>query len=100
MAHPPLLPPVQCGFKRGAGMPIQTGKKPEDKYATLRQAGLVTVIPFLLLVSPLVGYFLGQFLDKKLNTSFLWIVFTVLGFAAGIKEVYRIILRISKETQS
>jgi F0F1-type ATP synthase assembly protein I len=81
-------------------MPIRTGKKSEGKYAMLRQASLVTVIPFLLLVSPLVGYFLGQFLDKRLDTSFLWIVFTALGFAAGVKEVYRIILRISKETQS
>jgi ATP synthase protein I len=80
-------------------MPTPTGKKSDDKYAALRQAGLVTVIPFLLLVSPLIGYFLGRFLDKRLETSFLWIVFTVLGFVAGVKEVYRIILRISKETQ-
>ncbi|KPJ61277.1 MAG: hypothetical protein AMJ46_03040 [Latescibacteria bacterium DG_63] len=79
-------------------MPIGMGKKSEGKYAMLRQAGLVTVIPFLLLVSPLIGYFLGQFLDKRLNTSFLWIVFTALGFAAGFKEVYSIIVRISKET--
>jgi F0F1-type ATP synthase assembly protein I len=76
------------------------GKKPEDKYVMLRQAGLVTVIPFLLLVSPVVGYFIGSFLDRKLHTSFLWIVFIVLGFVAGVREVYRIILRISKETQS
>ncbi len=81
-------------------MPTRTGKKSEGKYAMLRQAGLVTVIPFLLLVSPLVGYFLGRFLDKRLDTSFLWIVFTALGFAVGVKEVYSIILRISKETQS
>jgi F0F1-type ATP synthase assembly protein I len=76
------------------------GKKPEDKYAMLRQAGLVTVIPFVLLVSPVVGYFIGGFLDRKLHTSFLWIVFIVLGFVAGVREVYRIIVRISKETQS
>ena len=74
-------------------------KKPEDKYAMLRQAGLATVIPFLLMVSPLVGYFLGRFLDKKLDTSFLWKVFTALGFVAGVREVYRIIKRISKEAE-
>jgi len=76
------------------------GKKTEDKYAMLRQAGLVTAIPFLLLVSPIVGYFLGLFLDRWFNTSFLWIVFIVLGFVAGIREVYRIIVRVGKETQS
>ncbi|UCF78510.1 MAG: AtpZ/AtpI family protein [Candidatus Eiseniibacteriota bacterium] len=80
-------------------MPTPSGKKPEDKYAMLRQAGLVTVIPFLLLVSPLVGYFLGRFLDKRLDTSFLWIVLTALGFVAGVKEVYRIIVRISREAK-
>ncbi len=74
------------------------GSKPEDRYAMLRQAGLVTLIPSLLLVSPLVGYFLGRFLDRKLHTSFLWIIFLVLGFVAGAREVYRIIVKVSKET--
>ena len=76
------------------------GKKSEDKYAMLRQAGPVTVIPFLLLVSPVLGYFIGRFLDKRFNTSFLWIVFIVLGFVAGAREVYRIIVRVGKENQS
>ena len=74
------------------------GSKPEDRYSMLRQAGLVTLIPFLLLASPLVGYFLGRFLDRMLHTSFLWIVFLGLGFIAGAREVYRIIVRVSKET--
>ena len=76
------------------------GKKTENRYAMLREVGLVTAIPFLLLVSPVVGYFLGRFLDRWFNTSFLWIVFIVLGFVAGIREVYRIIVRVSKELQS
>ncbi|MFH0777182.1 MAG: AtpZ/AtpI family protein [Candidatus Eisenbacteria bacterium] len=72
--------------------------KPEDKYAMLRQAGLVMTIPFLLLVSPVIGYFIGRFLDGRLSTGFLWIVFTALGFGAGARETYRIIVRISKES--
>jgi F0F1-type ATP synthase assembly protein I len=75
-------------------------KKSEHKYAMMRQAGLVTVIPFLLMVSPILGYFIGRFLDGRFNTSFLWIVFIVLGFVAGVREVYRIIVRVGKETQS
>jgi len=75
-------------------------KKAEDKYAMLRQTGLVTIIPFILLVSPVIGYFIGRFLDTKFHTSFLWIVFLVLGFAAAVKEIYSIIVRISRETQS
>lgn len=76
------------------------GKKSEDKYAMLRQAGLVTIIPFILLVAPVLGYFIGRFLDSKFHTSFLWIVFLVLGFAAGVRETYRIIVRVGRETQS
>jgi len=75
-------------------------KKSEHKYSMMRQAGLVTVIPFLLMVSPILGYFIGRFLDGRFNTSFLWIVFIVLGFVAGVREVYRIIVRVGKETQS
>lgn len=75
-------------------------KKSEHKYAMMRQAGLVTVIPFLLMVSPVLGYFIGRFLDRRFNTSFLWIVFIVLGFVAGAREVYRIIVRVGKETRS
>jgi len=74
-------------------------KKAEDKYSMLRQAGLVMAIPFLLLVSPIIGYFMGRLLDRWFSTSFLWIVFIGLGFVAGIREVYRIIVRVSKETQ-
>ncbi|MCX5800065.1 MAG: AtpZ/AtpI family protein [Candidatus Eisenbacteria bacterium] len=76
------------------------GKKPDERYAMLRQAGLVTLIPFLLLVSPVVGYYIGRFLDKRFHTSFLWIAFLVLGFVAGAREVYRVIVRVGRETES
>ncbi len=73
------------------------GKKSEEKYSMLRQAGLAATIPFLLVVSPVIGYFLGRFLDARLGTSFLWIVLMGLGFVAGAREVYKIIVRISRE---
>ena len=73
------------------------GKKSEEKYSMLRQAGLAATRPVLLVVSPVIGYFLGRFLDARLGTSFLWIVLMGLGFVAGAREVYRIIVRISRE---
>lgn len=74
------------------------GKKSNEKYSMLRQAGLAATIPFLLMVSPVIGYFLGRFLDARLGTNFLWMILMGLGFVAGAREVYRIIIRISKET--
>ena len=36
-----------------------------DAAARLRQAGLLTAIPFVLLVGPTLGYYLGSALDRR-----------------------------------
>ena len=65
----------------------------KDKfYATLRQAGIYTAIPFLLALGPIIGYFIGNFLDKKLHTNpYLMILFIIFGFIASGKEVYNLV---------
>jgi len=51
-----------------------------------------------MVVAPLLGYFLGSFLDEKLGTEpYLMIVFIVFGFVAAGKEVYALIKRSAKE---
>lgn len=70
----------------------------KDKYDPIKQAGLLTAIPFLLAVAPIIGYLIGNYLDRRLGTSpYLMILFIVLGFIAGGKEVYDIIVRLSPE---
>jgi len=67
-------------------------KKTNDKYSTYRQIGILTTIPFLLAVGPILGYYIGEFLDRKLNTSpYLMIVFIFFGFVAAAKGVYNLI---------
>lgn len=64
----------------------------DEKYSTLRRAGLLTSIPLLLAISPIIGFFIGDFLDGKLGTEpYLMIVFVTLGFVAGAREVYRLV---------
>jgi len=65
----------------------------KDKfYSTLRQAGIYTAIPFLLALGPIIGYLIGNFLDKKLHTEpYLMILFIVFGFVASGKEVYNLV---------
>ncbi len=58
----------------------------------MRQVGLLTAVPFVLAVAPLIGYFLGSFLDEKLGTApVLMIVMIVLGFVAGGRQVLRLV---------
>jgi F0F1-type ATP synthase assembly protein I len=66
----------------------------DPRYGGLRSAGLLLAIPGLLIVSPLVGFFLGSWLDRKFGASpWLAIVGLVLGFAAAGRETYRIYRR-------
>lgn len=58
------------------------------------QMAAYLVIPFILAVSPIVGWLIGHALDKWLGTPpFFMFVFLVFGFAAGVRETYRIIKR-------
>jgi len=59
----------------------------KNKFNRLRNVSLYTTIPIILLAGPALGYFIGNFLDNKLNTDpWLMIVFIVMGFAASVKE--------------
>lgn len=67
--------------------------QPEKKgpHGGLRSAGLLLSIPTLLIVSPIVGFFVGSWLDGRFRTApWLGIVGLALGFAAGGRETYRI----------
>lgn len=72
----------------------------DPRYRVLRSAGMLLAIPMLLIVSPLVGCFLGSWLDGKLNIRpWLTLVGLVLGFAAGGRETYRIYRRYQAEEE-
>jgi len=61
---------------------------------------MLLAIPSLLLVSPLVGYFLGKLVDRWLGTTSAWsIVGLVLGFVAAGREIYLIIRRVQAEEE-
>lgn len=63
-------------------------KTDKDRYAWARQAGLLSTIPFLMAAPPIAGLLIGRYLDKKFNVQPLFtIIFLLLGFAAGVREV-------------
>ena len=60
----------------------------------LRTAGLLLAIPTLLIVSPLVGFWIGDWLDRRAGTGpWLGIAGLVVGFAAAGRETYLIYRR-------
>jgi F0F1-type ATP synthase assembly protein I len=76
------------------GVPSKRG----EKYVLIRQVGLLTAVPFVLAVAPLIGFFAGRFLDQKLGTDpWLMIILIVLGFVAGARQVYRLVRLASTE---
>lgn len=75
------------------------GSSSRERYRSARVIGLLTMIPLLLAVSPLIGYGLGYLLDRWLHTGqVLRLIFLGLGFIAGGREVVRIARRAQEET--
>jgi ATP synthase protein I len=70
-----------------------SGRK-DNPFEGMRSAGLLLAIPTLLIVSPLGGFFLGDLLDRWFGTApWLTMIFLVLGFVAGGRQIYLIYLR-------
>ena len=75
---------------------------PQDKRpdtSAMRSAAMLVAIPSLLIISPLVGFFLGDLGDKRFHTSpWLALAGLAFGFAAAGREVW-IIYRKYLESQ-
>ena len=63
--------------------------KPERNKSPWVMVGEYTTLAISLPVSVALGYFLGRLLDRWLGTSFLYIVFLLLGIAAGFVQLIR-----------
>lgn len=69
-----------------------TNNKNDERYRWARQAGMLGTIPFLLAIPPIAGVFIGRWIDGKVGTAPVFlIVFVVLGFVAGIREVANVV---------
>ena len=72
----------------------------KDSDSGLRTTGLLLTIPTLLVVSPLVGFFLGKLAEHWFPIS-PWgtIVGLILGFVAAGRETYLILRRVQAEQE-
>ena len=73
-------------------------KSDKNRYAWARQVGMLSTIPFLMVVPPIAGVLIGRYIDRKLDTQPVFIiVFLVLGFAAGVREVAIVLKRANSQ---
>jgi F0F1-type ATP synthase assembly protein I len=66
----------------------------------MQQVGEYTSLAFLLPASTFVGYVIGYLLDKAFGTHFLYLVFLLLGIAAGFTQLIRRLMRDTRENGS
>ncbi|MEA2031641.1 MAG: AtpZ/AtpI family protein [candidate division Zixibacteria bacterium] len=69
-----------------------------------RQISLLTTVPAILLAAPLIGYFIGWWLDGKLKTEpYMVTAGVLLGFVAAGFEIYHLVKKsaeIDKEKEN
>lgn len=64
----------------------------------MRQISLLTMVPMLLAASPIIGLLIGNQIDKWFGTEPIFlIVFLILGFVAGARQVANVIRKAQKD---
>ncbi len=84
--------PILRGLVRGSV------EKSPKKWKELRRAGYLAAIPALLAIGPILGWFLGDFLDKQLGSG-PWLSYLgiLIGFVAAGREVYQLAKKAGEE---
>jgi len=70
--------------------------RPPKKKSNWAQVGDYASLGMALPAATVTGYLIGVLLDHWLGTSFLYLVFLIIGIAAGFVELYRIATRNSR----
>ena len=76
-------------------------EKKDINLLQLKQIGTLTVVPIILFAGPLVGYFLGDWIDRQFQLRpWFTLLFLALGFAAAIREISRLLKQVLREDTS
>ncbi len=69
-------------------------------YTQVKQLGVLTTIPIILLVGPSIGFFIGSWMDRKFRVyPWVTVLFVTLGFVAAAREVARLLRQVSKDSE-
>jgi len=71
--------------------------KKDEVYKRIKIAGMISYIPIILITGPLMGYFFGDYLEKKYGwASYITLIAIGMGFLTSIIETIRIIKIVSR----
>lgn len=74
----------------------------DEIYKRVKIAGLISLIPTILVAAPLSGYFIGNYLQIRFGLSpYVTFIFAGIGLLAGIRETVRIlklVIKIEKDS--
>jgi len=72
-------------------------KKKAEFYKLAKVWGLISFIPVILAAGPLAGYFMGDYLEKKMGFApYLSLLCMALGFVTSVREIIKILKLIDK----
>lgn len=74
-------------------------KRQRDRRTTLRMLTLITQFGINMLVPIFLCFFVGYYLDKKMGTSYLMIIFFFIGALAGFRNIYIFARRMTKDDE-
>ena len=75
-------------------------EKKDAFYTQVKQLGIVTTIPIILLVGPAIGFFLGSWIDRKAQCyPWVTIVFVFLGFVAAGRQIFLLLRQFQREDE-
>jgi ATP synthase protein I len=78
----------------------QLGFDPEKHGRRYRLVGALAGIPALLLAGGIVGFFLGRWLDQRLDTApWMQLVFFFLGMGASIRNIRQLLRQVEKDSE-
>jgi len=67
-------------------------------FSKARQVAELTMIPFYLVGGPLVGFWIGGWIDQRFATTpHFKTIFVILGAISGMRESWRAVSQMSKE---
>jgi F0F1-type ATP synthase assembly protein I len=71
-------------------------QRDKKKKPILAQISEYASLAFMLPAATVTGYFFGVLLDRHFHTTYLTIVFLILGMVAGFVEMFKIVTKKSK----
>ena len=78
-------------------MSSKNRKRQKERQSTFRMLTLITQFGINMLVPIFLCFFVGYYLDKKIGTSYLMIVFFFIGALAGFRNIYIFARRMTKD---